>query len=102
MSKKRKNEKEMKFFGGKPINKNEEKHEESESVDQLTNHIENFILYIENRVIEKQKKLAAYEVNEIVNKLLSKLDKIISDKIKVHIKLLTDNLLEKLKIDGEE
>jgi len=97
-----KSEKDMKFFGEKPINKNEEKHEETESIDQLTNHIENFILHIENRVIEKQKKLAVYEVDEIVNKLLLKLDKIISDKIRVHIKFLTDNLLEKLKINGEE
>lgn len=98
MSKNGKHEKDMKFFGEKPINKNEEKHEENESVD----HIENFILHIENRVIEKQKKLAVYEVDEIVNKLLPKLDKIISDKIKVHIKFLTNNLLEKLKINKEE
>lgn len=102
MNKKKKSEKDLKFFGKKLIDKNEENYKECESTDPLTNHMENLILYIENRVIEKQKKLAVYEVDEIVNKLLSKLDKIISDKIKAHIKFLTNNLLEKIKINREE
>lgn len=57
--------------------------------------------FIEKVVDEKNEKLTQQEMMDIVKVLLPDLDKLISEKVKIHLVSIANLMAEKLKPEGE-